>query len=140
MIDMIPSDLLKKLSKVANTTDKFITAAMKRGEEAYSRLVSVPVPEVESKVDEDAFSVTLPLPGVPKEDISVASEGGTLTILVKGRPHQTKPLEEDAIRYHVDLPFGVMPIDTRAEYKDGLLSILMPMDKESSDKINIELE
>jgi HSP20 family protein len=92
----------------------------------------------------DAHEIVLKaeLPGLRREDIDVRVENNTLTL--KGERRQEKEIKKD--RYHrMERTYGsfmrsfTLPntIDTdkvRAEYKDGVLTVTLPLREESKPK------
>lgn len=82
------------------------------------------------------------LPGLRREDIDVRIENNTLTL--KGERRQEKEIKKD--RYHrmertygsftrsFTLPSNIDTDKVRAEYKDGILTVTMPLREEAKPK------
>ncbi len=98
----------------------------------------------------DAHEIVLKaeLPGLKREDIDVRVENNTLTL--RGERRQEREIKKD--RYHrmertygsftrsFTLPSTVDPEKVRAEYKDGVLTVTLPLREESKPKqIKVEV-
>ncbi len=92
------------------------------------------------------YCLTAELPGVKKEDISIAIQDGYLTLT--GKKEGTK--EENEANYYLKetrsgtvtrrfiLPHKVRENDVEATYKDGVLTVVIPQaEEEKAKKIEI---
>ena len=91
-------------------------------------------PAMNAWTNEDSAVVTAELPGVGTEDIEIAVEKDTLTLRGRRAPEE---LEEGA-SYHrrerrfggfnraFRLPFAIDAAEVKAEFKNGLLTIVLP--------------
>lgn len=72
------------------------------------------------------------LPGIdPGKDVEVAVEGGLLTLRAE-RTEETEEKDRTEFRYgtftrSIRLPVGARDDETTAEYKDGVLTITVPI-------------
>lgn len=90
----------------------------------------------------------LALPGVRKEDVEVRLEGETLTI--SGHAKSEKEVREEHMfrremfsgRFSrsIRLPQGVQAEQIKAECKDGVLKVHMPMAEESAQARRIDIQ
>ena len=98
------------------------------------------MPVVDIDETENDFLVKVELPGVDKDDVSVNIENGVLTI--RG---EKKVKTEDKKRHRVEcsygsfirsftLPQSVKSDETEAEYKNGILKLTIPKQKEAKPK------
>lgn len=98
--------------------------------------------------DGDAMVAEMALPGVRKEDVEVRLEGSLLTI--SGRTHSEKEVrDEDMLRKEmysgqftrsVRLPQAVKADGVKAECKDGVLRVRLPLQEQPKDAHRIEVE
>ncbi|HSJ99354.1 MAG TPA: Hsp20/alpha crystallin family protein [Myxococcota bacterium] len=102
----------------------------------------VPVPaeadlriKVDVKEDEKAYTVNAEIPGVKKEDIRVDVEGNQVSLRAEVRKEKEEKQGEKVI--HSERTYGMvsrsfmLPVDVdadgaRAEYKDGVLNLVLP--------------
>ncbi len=99
-------------------------------------------PAVESFVRDGKLVVRADLPGIDPKEVEVSVLGNVLTI--KGERKEKKEVKEpDYIRREVSygsferrltLPSGVTADKIEAQYKDGVLEIIMPAGKEIEAK------
>jgi len=92
--------------------------------------------------DKDRFMVSLELPGMKKEDISLSIHDGVLTVSGE-RKHEREGKEGETFRSEryfgkfqrsVTLPAAVDAAKVKATYKDGILSIDLPKSEEAKPK------
>lgn len=108
-------------------------------------------PNLDIKETNNAFEISVEIPGVEEKDIELSLDGDTLTI--KGEKHQEKKEEKD--NYHrveraygsfqrlLSLPENANGDEIKANFKNGLLLITLPKSepaKPSGRKIEIEAE
>ena len=99
-------------------------------------------PALDAQEDKDKYLVTVEIPGLKKEDISVSVHDGVLT--VSGERKSEKELKEGTVhrteRYFgkfsrsVSLPSEVRADKVSAAYKDGVLTIEIPKAEEAKPK------
>jgi len=95
--------------------------------------------------DKDAFTVTIPMPGVGKKDVDISLDGENLTIVghraKTGEDRKTLRREIPDADYRLALRLNV-PVNQeaiRAEAKDGLIKLTLPKAEEVKPrKIAIE--
>ena len=99
-------------------------------------------PRVDVKETKDAFELLADLPGLDKKDINISLHDDVLT--VKGeRKSETK--SEDENSYYAERTFGsfsrsfrlphkVEQKDIRAEYKDGVLKVVLTKSEEAKPR------
>lgn len=106
-------------------------------------------PTVESFVKEGNLVVRCEVPGMEPKDIDISIVGNTLTI--KGERKASKEAKKEdyfisEVRYGsfertLTLPEGVKIDNIRANYKNGILEIAMPVEKAALPrKVTIEME
>jgi len=93
---------------------------------------------------DSAVEVRLDLPGVKPDDIDIQVDGGVLTI--RGERNEEASEEDKRRNYHrverrygsfartLTLPCGVQEDEAAAEYKDGVLTVVLPKAAESQTK------
>ena len=91
-------------------------------------------PRVNVEEKEEAFEITAELPGMKKDDLDIEVQDDVLTI--KGEKKFEK--DEKEANYHIcersygtfqrsfTLPENVKTDDIEAEYKDGILKLVLP--------------
>ena len=101
-------------------------------------------PATEIAEEKDEYTVTLDLPGMTKQDVTVEFENGVLTI--QGEREEEKKGEQTDKRYHIyeraygsflrsfTFPGSVMPDDIKAEFADGVLKVHLPKAPEAKSK------
>jgi HSP20 family protein len=99
-------------------------------------------PTIDVKEDDKNITVHAEVPGVPKENINIDFENGNLTISGE-RKHEKK---EENEHYHriermygrfsrtIAVPENIDPKTIVANYKDGVLEIILPKPQESQPK------
>jgi len=91
--------------------------------------------KVDVKEDEKAYTVMAEIPGVKKEDIRVDVEGSQVSLRAEVRREKEEKQGEKVI--HSERTYGMasrsftLPMDVdadgaKAEYKDGVLSLVLP--------------
>jgi len=99
----------------------------------------VPAADFESK--EDHYLITLDVPGVDQSKLEVSIEGVLLQIKGKrdeivakkdGETLHTERMHGQFLRAFT-LPGGIDPSQSKAEYKDGVLTITIPKGEETTD-------
>src|SRR6266853_2021767 len=92
--------------------------------------------------EKDRFLVSLELPGMKKEDISLSFQDGVLTVSGE-RKHEREGKEGETFRSErysgkfqrsVSLPAGVDASKVKASYKDGILHVELPKSEEAKPK------
>ena len=101
-------------------------------------------PATEISETQDEYIVTLDLPGMTKQDVTVEFENGALTI--QGKREEERKEEQKDTRYHLyeraygsfqrsfTFPTSVMPDDIKAEFADGVLKVRLPKAPEAKAK------
>jgi len=104
------------------------------GRDNYSRRLSagVHVPAVNIKEEDDKFIVTLAVPGVKKEDITLSVENGMMTVSSEKKEEKQDKKKGKYSRYEYNfssfsrsfsLPQNADAEDIKAKYEDGELKI-----------------
>ncbi len=100
------------------------------------------VPSLEIREDENQFTLNIDVPGIDKKNIDISVTGNTLT--VKGeRSEETKKTEKGyyysersygSFQRSVQLPSEVDSEKIAANYKDGVLEVVIPKSEKSKPK------
>ncbi len=98
---------------------------------------------------DQAFEVKMDLPGVPAANVDIQIDNNTLT--VRGKREEESEEKDDEKQFHrmerfsgsfarsVVLPSSINEDETAAEFKDGVLKIVIPkMEDAKPRKINIK--
>jgi HSP20 family protein len=104
---------------------------------------------VEEFAEGDEFVVRTEMPGLdPEKDIDIQIGDGTLRIRAERR-QESKTSEKGGYRSEfrygsftrsVPLPGGTTEKDVKATYKDGILEVRMPIDKDRAEAKKISVE
>jgi HSP20 family protein len=117
--------------------DKFLT-------ESNGPMVEILNTAMDVAETETAFEVKMDLPGVSAEDVDIQIDNNTLT--VRGHRSHEAEKKDDKTQYHrverfsgtfarsVVLPNSVNEDETAAEFKDGVLKIVIPKSEESKPR------
>ena len=99
-------------------------------------------PALDAHEDKDKYLVTLDIPGLKREDLTVSVQDGVLT--VSGERKMEKDVTEGTVhrteRYYgkfsrsVSLPVAVRADKVSAVYKDGVLKVEIPKAEEAKPK------
>ena len=130
-----------RLSNLRDEIDRLFEAPLAelaRG----SNLFSGWIPALDVFEDKDNFVVKAELPGMKKEDITVSLHDGSLSI---SGERKSEDKYEDAEVYRserffgrfqrsVSLPTPVAADKIKAQYKDGILSVILPKTEEAKPK------
>ena len=107
-----------------------------------SQFFSVWAPALDVYEEKDHVVVTLEVPGMKKEDFEIALHGDVLSISgerrldekrQKAAGYRTERLE-GRFQRSVSLPKAVQADQVRASYKDGILTISLPVAEEARPK------
>lgn len=91
---------------------------------------------VEEGVTEGAFTLRAELPGIdPDNDVEISVEGDLLSIRAE-RTSRTEDKRHSEFHYGalartVRLPAGARTAEAKADYKDGILTVTVPVPEES---------
>ncbi len=128
---------LSRLTDLRDEIDRFFESPLARTSEFLGWTPAFDVYE-----EKDNYVVKAELPGMRREDINVSIQGGDLVI--SGERKSETTTEQAAVyraeRYFgkfqraVSLPTSVSARDVRAEYKDGVLTVMLPKSEESKPK------
>jgi HSP20 family protein len=96
-------------------------------------------PAMDVVTEDDALRLTLELPGIRKEDVHVEVKDGVLSVSGEKKSEtskKTRNVQRLERRFgsffrSVALPSGIDPNTAEAEFKDGVLSIRIPMREEA---------
>lgn len=102
------------------------------------------MPPVEVMQGDKAFTVTAELPGLNKEDVNISFEDGML--IIQGEKKETKHETDKETQFHVyertygsfnrafTLPSAVDEAGIKAEFKDGVLKVTLPIAAQSKPR------
>lgn len=134
---------LRELEEAESRLDRLFGWPLRRREGGKENLALVEwSPVVDITEDENEFLIKTELPEIKKEDVKVAVENGELSITGERKFEK----EEKHKKYHriersygsfrrsFTLPQGVNGGKVKAEFKDGLLSVHLPKDENSTSK------
>lgn len=121
--------------------DQYLTGS----NEEMSQLMNVSMDVAET---DQAFEVQVDLPGLNPDDVDIQIDNNTLTI--RGERNDESEEQDEAKQYHrveryrgsfarsIVLPNSINEDETAAEFKDGVLKIVIPKSEEAKPKkINI---
>jgi HSP20 family protein len=142
-----PWDVMRELATMQERMNRIWGNAFERGhEDVTSRGWSPPVDIYETEGREVVLKAELP--GLRREDINLTVENNTLTI--RGERRRDDSVKED--RYHrieraygsfsrsFTLPNTVDPGKVRADYRDGVLTVMLPLrDEVRPRQIQVEV-
>lgn len=106
------------------------------------------VPSVDILEQEKSYEVHAALPGLKKEDVKIELKDKQLTISGERKFEN----ENNAKNYHVTetqygtfkrtfyLPDNVDSTNIAAEFKDGILNVVIPKDQKKAEKTTIEIK
>lgn len=142
-----PFEVVRELATMQNRMNRIWSNIYDRGHEEVSGSWQPPVDIFENEAQE--LVLRAELPGLRREDIDITIENSTLTI--KGERKRDEAVRED--RYHrlerayghfsrsFTLPNTVDPSRVRAEYRDGVLTIVLPVQAEARPRqIQVEVQ
>jgi HSP20 family protein len=107
------------------------------------------------KETENDYTLSVKIPGIDREKLSVTYDNNVLTIQAQDRMEEENVSEDDGVVFHTrkfqstnynrswKLPTGVDPESIRSKYKDGILEIVVPKPQEimsESKRIDINYE
>jgi HSP20 family protein len=138
----------RELRKVHEEMDRLFATLWPRTDHDLAEAVTW-APAVDMYEDEDHIIVKAELPGVKKEDVSLSLTEDLLTI--KGeRKYEKEEKKENFFRFEgcygsflrtLELPRPVKFEEARAEYKDGILKIMLPKAERSrTHEIRIDVK
>ncbi len=133
---LVPYRFLEEMDQLF---DEFISPRRARDAESGKWVWSFAV-DVEE--DKDAFTLRAELPGLRKEDVKITSEDGVLTIAGEKRREKVSDDQRmhrversyGSFRRSFSLPRGAKTEDIQASYKDGVLTVTVPKQKEAQAK------
>lgn len=128
---------LSRLSDLRDEIDRFFESPLARTSEFLGWTPAFDVYE-----EKDNYVVKAELPGMKREDINVSIQGGDLVI--SGERKRETTTDQAGVyraeRYFgkfqraVSLPATVSAGEVRAEYKDGVLTVMLPKSEEAKPK------
>lgn len=136
---MFLDDAIKNFNQWVEAADKFVVEAVKKGEEAYSRLREVS--NVKTLRKDDVFKVEAVLAGFNREEISVSATAEKLVVEAQhNNAEELSVLAARRVCHEVVLPYGSKPNEATASYKNGLLCILVPVDPTADEVVEIKVD
>ena len=142
LVKWMPGSMLGFRNEVDQLFDSFFNTPVEEGTS-----ITAFAPPVEIKEKAKEFLITIELPGIKKEEVSIKIKDSLLSI--SGEKKQEKKTEEK--NYHrteriygsfqrtFRLPEYADQDNIAAEYKDGILNVSIPKLKESISK-NVEIK
>ncbi len=107
------------------------------------------VPALDVTEDENAVTVTAELPGMDRKDVDLSVEDGVLTLRgekklakeAKGRNYHHVERQYGSFRRSVMLPDTVDAAQSKADYKDGVLTVTISKSEDAKPRrIQIDLK
>lgn len=100
------------------------------------------VPEMDVYQDKENIIVETPLPGIDPEKVNISVENDILIIEgqsekkteVDEKDYYRKEIRSGSFHRSVALPASVRGEDAKAEYKDGVLKIVIPKEERAKPK------
>lgn len=136
-----PLQLMRELAVMQERMNRAWSAVQERGPETAARGTWAPVVDIYQASNKDIV-VKAELPGVRREDIEVAVEHSTLTI--RGQRPREEGVDEDtyqrverrygAFERAFTLPASIDPEGVRADYRDGVLTVRVPLRDEARER------
>lgn len=88
------------------------------------------------KEEPDEIKITVALPGFDKKDIHISAQGKILTLNAQKKDKN----EIKRVSKQLNLGIEINPKKVRAEYKNGLLTIIIPKKTKTSGGFDIKIE
>ncbi|HXW04005.1 MAG TPA: Hsp20/alpha crystallin family protein [Vicinamibacterales bacterium] len=142
-----PWDVMRELATMQERMNRIWGSAFERGHEDVSNRGWVPPVDI-YETESREIVLKAELPGLRREDINLSVENNTLTI--RGERRRDDSVKED--RYHrIERTYGAFSrsftlpntIDggkVRAEYRDGVLAVVLPLREEARPRqIQVEV-
>jgi HSP20 family protein len=143
-----PWDLMRDLASMQERMNRILGTAYERGHEDMTSRGSWTPPVDIFETDAREIVMKAELPGLKREDIDITVENNTLTI--RGERKRDENVRDD--RYHrtertygsfsrsFTLPNTLDANKVRAEYREGVLSIVVPVREEARPRqIQVEV-
>jgi len=121
----------------------FFSPVFEETSESFSKM-----PRINSKETDEAYIVEAEMPGLSLEEISVIAEDGYLSIT--GDKTSETESERDGyyhrefsnttFRRKIKIPKSVDASDIEADYKNGILHLVLPKSVEKSNRIMIDIK
>ncbi len=140
---MTPMETFRELENVSERLSRLLAAGRATGDgQKESMALADWIPAVDVLETDTEFQIRAELPGIEKEQVSLAVEEGVLTI--SGRREQEK--EENGKRYHkIERAYGsfarsftvpdiVDQHKVSAEFKNGVLTVRLPKSEKARPK------
>jgi HSP20 family protein len=142
MRSMMNRDTFRELENMSDRLSRLLSgrSAPSGGDESMASTDWVPVVDVMET--EEEYQIRAELPGVEKKDVKLSMEKGVMTI----SGHREQEKEEKGKRYHrieraygsfarsFTVPDAVEEQKVTAEFKNGLLTILLPKSEKAKPK------
>lgn len=142
--NLVPFDAFKELlDEEATLLDRFFTRGLSKGG-AFRRFLgdTFKFPAIELKDDKEEIVVKAELPGIDKKNIKIDIEKNNLTI--KGETKKEQEVKKEGYSYTertygsfyrtIPLSAAVQKEKASASYKDGILTVVLPKDKNAKSK------
>ena len=95
-------------------------------------------PEANVTETSTQYRVDLDLPGVPKDQVTISTAGGVLSIAGERQQPENKRLRTESrfgkFRRRFQLPDGIRDQEIAAIHRDGLLSVTIPKIEPSGER------
>jgi len=137
----------RHLSSLREEIDRLFESPLTALTQSSNQFLSGWMPAVDLYEDKDNLHLKAELPGMNKEDIEISIHEGVLTLAgerkldEKYRSAEVYRSERFLGRFQrtLTLPAEVNPEKVKAQYKDGVLTVLLPKAEESKPK-HIEIK
>jgi len=132
----------RQLSTLREEIDRLFENPLAAFEDGTQPFMSGWMPAVDLYEDKDNFVLRAEVPGMKKEELQISLHEGVLTL--SGERKQEEKHENADVyrserffgRFHrtISLPATVNPEKVTANYKDGILTVLLPKSEEAKPK------
>ena len=139
------SDPFEFVTDLQEDMNRLFSSSLRRGSRGTTGEF---LPSLEVKEDENQFTLRLDAPGMDRKDLDISVSGNTLTIKGERKSEEQKKekgyfyseRQYGAFQRSIELPTEVDAEKVGANYKDGVLELVLPKsDKAKPKQIKVDL-